>query len=454
VRVHVGAQKLGSPFIFSLGLLSVVAALGCCCCFAMKFLAWTMTRSRVESHQSSDEEEEDDSRYITPMRRESPLVLLKEEEEGDSDTSLTVPSSSSQDLTDETSSSLSTSDTRTSLRHRSPLDKLSPLSPRCLVETLPREPVRRISSSSITGTREVIATQFRQEQDDRETLSYRKDVAIFSTVLSTLLLVSMLSYCYIPAPHVGRIRPIRKRQRNLQALPAWEAKEMRQYVARHVSSTPAITVVLRGHHIDLVYRALDVYATCDVVHQIHVDWNKNTTTASFDAYAKVRPINIANRGIDTAAVLVVHEFLQPPLSCADLERVYNEWTNEPTRSVGFDPAWLPAAPSKQSKDAELPLPSYALMSDRAIMVHRYYLPEVFAPRSMDVYCQEFVLSAKVALLSQASPVAMTLERPKADTDAIRNRNYECYNKVLKSLQVAKLPTATAVYAGRPNFEVD
>jgi hypothetical protein len=426
----------------------------------MKFLAWTMTRSRVESHQSSDEEEEDDRRYITPMRRESrhdPLVLLKEEEdEDDSDTSLTVPSSSSQDLTDETSSSLSTSDTRTSLRHRSPLDKLSPLSPRCLVESLPppREPVRRVSSSSITGTREVIATQFRQEQDDRETLSYRKDVAIFSTVLSTLLLVSMLSYCYIPAPHVGRIRPIRQRQRNLQALPVWQAKEMRQYVARHLSSTPAITVVLRGHHIDLVYRALDVYATCDVVHQIHVDWNKNTTTASFDAYTKVRPIaSIQNRAIDTAAVFVVHEFLQPPLSCADLERVYNEWTNEPTRSVGFDPAWLPAAPSKPSR-GELPLPSYALMSDRAIMVHRYYLPEVFAPRSMDVYCQEFVLSAKVALLSQASPVAMTLERPKADTDAIRNRNYECYNKVLKALQVAKLPTATAVYAGRPNFEVD
>jgi hypothetical protein len=335
------------------------------------------------------------------------------------------------------------------LRHR-PSPEASSLS--CVVGTPMRDasPSQSCSSSSsrhsrssFSGTsRDSIATQFRQEQDDRESLAYRKDLKIFASVLLTLLLVSVGSYHFVPAPHVGTPPPTARTtlSRGTVALgPHWSLALRRQSQRRALrkmgDDDQPVTVIVRGHHLEWLYRARQVYAACPLVDSIHVDWNGNATMPSSLELPSVQ--QLSSTMTSTRALWLVHEFVD--VSCADLTRAYNEWSNEATRAVGFFPAWLPHTES------------YALLSDRAIMVPSYYLPDaVFRSQAND--CQDFVLSAKVTALSQRNAVAMTMAAETAKDRGDRNRNHECYTKILQAMKISQLPTSTAIYTGRPSLD--
>jgi Glycosyl transferase family 64 domain len=288
------------------------------------------------------------------------------------------------------------------------------------------------------------------------------------------------------------------------------------------------TLRLQGSRVDLLHMSLDQHATCPGVAHVQIDWTgpspfvvtrrsdndniivessssssiilqqdqKREQEQSDDAAAfvpftllhhashKVGPVDAATTH---AAVFLLHERLS--LDCGDLTRAFAEWKKEPTRMVGFFPLLQPPPPppppslrqeavsivrSRNNHDDDkmnARRNNYSLLSDRALFVHKLYLPEamrtVLRQESSHV-CREYMLAARIAAISNQAPVAMTLQNhhhyhhhfdeenvarlvpsrrmKEATTDGIDR--LDCLPLLLEAVGKVSLPATDAVYIGR------
>ena len=128
------------------------------------------------------------------------------------------------------------------------------------------------------------------------------------------------------------------------------------------------------------------------------------------------------------------------LTCDDLQRGFSEWRRDPTRSVGFFPLW--------QEDSR-----YSMLSDRALFVHRSFLPTrtdsatmaTTTTRTLSHACQEWVISARVAAVSQKHAIAMASKSAQRFHDDAAHSS--CNAVVADALAVSDLPSTGKWFVG-------
>jgi Glycosyl transferase family 64 domain len=293
------------------------------------------------------------------------------------------------------------------------------------------------------------------------------------------------------------------------------------------------TLRLQGSRVDLLHMALDQHATCPGVAHVQIDWtgpvpfvaarqsdiiienindesssmtidqqeqaqSNNDAASAASAFVPFTLLHHASRKVGPveaatthAALLLMHERVSSMLSCDDLTRSFVEWKNAPTRLVGFFPLLQPPPPPQDDAASSLrssrknhhidgddnmlyPRPNYyySLLSDRAVFVHKLYLPEalryVLRQESSHI-CREYMLAARIAAISNQTPVAMTLlqnhhhhhhfeednvlvhldsSRRMKEMAEYDNDRLDCLPLLLEAVGQVSLPATDAVYVGR------
>ncbi|KAL7555789.1 hypothetical protein ACA910_007197 [Epithemia clementina (nom. ined.)] len=217
-------------------------------------------------------------------------------------------------------------------------------------------------------------------------------------------------------------------------------------------------------------------------------------------------------------------------TCLDLDRAFAEWQRDPTRLVGFSPLYHPhyyhyhhkngGGRRRQDGDwdslstsfsdkntnqaAATEPPSYSLVSDQVLFVHSLIWEafensqrlaaataaslsspqqqrrpvltahskiddhDAWRPSTAAQVCQEYVLSAQWAALSQQSPTAMMIRIQPASTQQLEqppSQNHGrpttpqqqqqewCYPHLLAATQQTSFPSNTILYTGQPSLSL-
>jgi Glycosyl transferase family 64 domain len=214
------------------------------------------------------------------------------------------------------------------------------------------------------------------------------------------------------------------------------AMRLRQKIEKRLiqAQTKGVTMRLRGNRIELLHQSLEQHAYCGMIYQVQIDW-----TASQDSFPDTmlqhgsdKVVNAASAKISTDAVLLLDESIR--LSCRDLERAYDEWKLDPARVVGFLP------------DHET---YYALVSDQAVMVHRYYWTSWPTLDDEDDKCQHLALSAFVSALSDKSPAVIATKRTALFTSKLlRKASQDCLATLSHAVGMSSIPTMGTQFVGR------
>ena len=232
---------------------------------------------------------------------------------------------------------------------------------------------------------------------------------------------------------------MRSRPESVRRPPGWNlpsrtktARILEQLKTQPVSR--ALTIRLKGSRVDLLHRSLDKHAHCSIVTAVKIDWKSpqhipdtllDHTSGKVEDYA-VSP------EVPTEAVFLLDE--RVALSCHSLERAWNEWQQDPSRMVGF----LPVLDDDHQKYHD-----YALLSEDAALVHRFYLRKSHAPL-LSAECQHVALSAWVTALSRHSPIAMS---SSSFTVKTTTPDY-CQREALQATGLDRLPRSTTLVIGR------
>ena len=141
------------------------------------------------------------------------------------------------------------------------------------------------------------------------------------------------------------------------------------------------------------------------------------------------------------------------LSCSDLERAFLEWKLEPTRAVGF---FTERFENDLSQQHLSPLRAYNLVSDKALLVHRYYLNT----RTVSTFlshdgCQHLALSAYVSAISSTNPKIIVPSNNKSsnssykiDANSFAN---DCLPVVLRAAGLSSDASATTKLIGQSSI---
>lgn len=209
-------------------------------------------------------------------------------------------------------------------------------------------------------------------------------------------------------------------------------RKIENRAVQYGNSETGFILRLRGERIDLIHRSLEHHAYCSVVRQVQVDWQPDAT--SFDASTitprtddyptefRTHPSgkvvrmseSTANKG-PVDGIFLMKEGIS--LSCSDLERAFLEWKLEPTRAVGF---FTERFENDLRQQHSSPLRDYNLVSDKALLVHRYYLNSrtVSMLLSHDG-CQHLTLSAYVSAISSSNPKIIVPSNNKSSNSSYK-----------------------------------
>lgn len=197
------------------------------------------------------------------------------------------------------------------------------------------------------------------------------------------------------------------------------------------------TIILRGSRLSVLRTAVKRYQDCPGVHAIQLDWTGTDSPPpplDFLDSPKTEQAGSKTR----KSVLLLDESVS--LSCDDIARGFIEWKRDPVRSVGFFPLVLENG-------------SYALLSDRALFVHRSYYLLTHHHRhypSRQHPCQEWVLSGRISVMSHKHALAMMMHKSTTvPPDIILDADgaSSCHPLVAEKLSVSDLPGTRTIYVG-------
>jgi hypothetical protein len=210
-------------------------------------------------------------------------------------------------------------------------------------------------------------------------------------------------------------------------IPSRHKKLLQKIHQRPVSDS--MTIVLAGSRLDLVKRSLDQHANCKLVQEIQLQWQSPDDFPTSLLQHKSGKVTVSDKKMKTDAVLLLSEGIH--YSCRDLELALHEWQLDPTRMVGLIPD------------------SATFVSDRAGLVHKYYLlsAPTLSPRHGE--CQPWALSAYVTVLSGTTP-AVLASRPDFVSNRQREQRFpdKCRRLLKQAAGFDSLPVAGTRFLGR------